>query len=103
AADRPTLASFYPLAVFSPEWQAITFALERDVPVRLIDLPGAIQLATRPLAIHSDLPTSEGGDSDENEAVREDPIAMLARASGYDEPERWWEDMVEQRRGGDPF
>ncbi len=30
-ADR---SSFWPFAVFSPEWQAITWAVERDVTVR---------------------------------------------------------------------
>ncbi len=33
------MAAFYPFAVFSPEWQAIRFALERSLPVRFIDLP----------------------------------------------------------------
>ncbi|MBA8793020.1 hypothetical protein FHX74_000614 [Friedmanniella endophytica] len=31
---------------------------------------------------------------------RSDPIAALAEAAGYDDPERWWEDAVEQRRTG---
>ncbi|MGS2641049.1 DUF5682 family protein [Streptosporangium sp. G12] len=36
------------------------------------------------------------------EAVRIDPIGALARAAGYDDPERWWEDAVEHR-GDTPF
>jgi hypothetical protein len=28
---------------------------------------------------------------------RVDPIAVLAEAGGYDDPERWWEDVVEHR------
>lgn len=35
-------------------------------------------------------------------AVRADPIGTLARAAGYDDPERWWEDVVEHR-GDTPF
>ncbi|MFF0308472.1 DUF5682 family protein [Streptosporangium sp. NPDC004379] len=35
-------------------------------------------------------------------AVQIDPIAVLARAAGYDDPERWWEDAVEHR-GDTPF
>ncbi|WP_449291520.1 DUF5682 family protein [Nonomuraea maritima] len=31
-----------------------------------------------------------------------DPIAALATAAGYDDPERWWEDVVEHR-GDTPF
>ncbi|MEV0146198.1 MULTISPECIES: DUF5682 family protein [unclassified Nonomuraea] len=34
--------------------------------------------------------------------VRVDPIAALALAAGYDDPERWWEDVVEHR-GDTPF
>ncbi|GII78671.1 hypothetical protein Sru01_36530 [Sphaerisporangium rufum] len=33
---------------------------------------------------------------------RRDPIGELARAAGYDDPERWWEDAVEHR-GDTPF
>lgn len=29
--------------------------------------------------------------------VRADPVAALAHTAGYDDPERWWEDVVEQR------
>ncbi|MEV6017440.1 MULTISPECIES: DUF5682 family protein [unclassified Streptomyces] len=38
-------------------------------------------------------------------AVRIDPLAVLAEAAGYDDPERWWEDVVEHRAGtaDDPF
>ncbi|MBO8195204.1 hypothetical protein ITI46_26650 [Streptomyces oryzae] len=32
--------------------------------------------------------------------VRLDPLAALAQAAGYDDPERWWEDAVEHRGGG---
>ncbi|MDQ1008881.1 hypothetical protein QFZ82_003366 [Streptomyces sp. V4I23] len=32
--------------------------------------------------------------------VRIDPIGVLAEAAGYDDPERWWEDVVEHRGRG---
>ncbi|WP_431043873.1 DUF5682 family protein [Streptomyces sp. P1-3] len=31
---------------------------------------------------------------------RVDPLAVLAQAAGYDDPERWWEDVVEHRAPG---
>src|SRR5690606_25538645 len=43
--DEPRRAAYYPLAVFSPEWQAIRWAIQHDVPVRLIDLPQANRIA----------------------------------------------------------
>ena len=37
--DEPKRAAFYPFAEFSPEWQAIRWAVMRGVPVRFMDLP----------------------------------------------------------------
>jgi Family of unknown function (DUF5682) len=85
-------AAFWPFAVFSPEWQAIRYALAADVPVRFCDLPAAHQLAMRRDGQHGD-------------ALRErpDPVAQLAAAAGYDDPERWWEDVVEHVPGAAVF
>lgn len=39
--------------------------------------------------------------------MRIDPLAVLAETAGHDDPERWWEDVVEHRggagMGADPF
>lgn len=40
----PRRAVHYPFAVFSPEWQAIRYAVDHGVPVRFFDLPMAHQL-----------------------------------------------------------
>lgn len=39
-------------------------------------------------------------DAADAHALRTDPVARLASAAGYPDPERWWEDMVEHRRDG---
>ncbi|MGW2564442.1 DUF5682 family protein [Streptomyces sp. NPDC001514] len=98
AVDDPGRAAFWPMAEFSPEWVAIRWALAHDVPVRFIDLP-----ATHSLAAAAD-PTWGDGDEEgevhpgEGEAaLRVDPIAVLAETAGYDDPERWWEDVIEHR------
>jgi len=91
ALDHPERAVFHPLASFSPEWVALTWALGAQVPVRCIDLPTRVVLAPPP----ADAPRAA--------AVRArplDPIGDLARAAGYDDPERWWEDAVEHRLDG---
>ncbi len=80
---EPEKAAFWPFAVFSPEWQAITYALGAGVPVRFCDLPAAHQLA---MAGHAP-------------RRRTDPVAELASAGGYEDPERWWEDVVEHVPG----
>lgn len=38
-------AVYYPLAVFSPEWQAIQYGLKHQIPVRWMDLPQTHQFA----------------------------------------------------------
>ena len=44
--DEPGRAAFYPFARFSPEWRAMRHALDRDVPVRFMDLPAANKMAS---------------------------------------------------------
>lgn len=68
--EEPHRASFYPFAEFSPEWQAMKFAQNQDIPIRFMDLP-----LTHKLAIMKEMenapppnPLIEG----ENEAVSED-------------------------------
>ncbi|MBQ0986070.1 hypothetical protein KBZ10_16400 [Streptomyces sp. F63] len=85
-AGEPARSAFWPLAEFSPEWVALRWAVERGVPVRFVDLPAAHVLAWE----------EAGGDAPADEA-RTDPLALLAGAAGYDDPERWWEDVVEHR------
>jgi hypothetical protein len=81
---EPKKAAFWPFAVFSPEWQAMRYALGAGVPVRFCDLPAAHQLAM----------------ADRGPAKpRTDPVSELAGAAGYDDPERWWEDVVEHVPG----
>jgi hypothetical protein len=100
AVDEPGRSAFWPLAEFSPEWVAIRWALEHEVPARFIDLP-----ATHTLAWGRDTEADDGspGPADgpaRQAAVRLDPLAVLAEAAGHDDPERWWEDVVEHRGTG---
>ena len=43
--DEPHRAVYHPFAVFSPEWQALRWAQQRQVPVSFIDLPVMHQMA----------------------------------------------------------
>ncbi|MGW4442458.1 DUF5682 family protein [Streptomyces sp. NPDC004682] len=97
AVDEPGRSAFWPLAEFSPEWVAIRWAVERGVPARFVDLPAAHTLGES-----GDEPGADPGSA---EGTRLDPLAALADVAGYDDPERWWEDVVEHRGGGaeDPF
>lgn len=77
-------AVLYPFAKFSPEWQAIRFALARKRPVRFIDLPYFQRDPTAPI-----------------ERSVPDPLNGMARAAGYTDTERWWDHLVESRSGKD--
>ncbi|MFI0931325.1 DUF5682 family protein [Streptomyces sp. NPDC021019] len=98
AVDEPGRASFWPMAAFSPEWVAIRWALDHGVPVRFIDLPATHSLALKEPApgIGREESTAEERAGDEATPVV-DPIRVLAETAGYDDPERWWEDVVEHR------
>jgi hypothetical protein len=125
APDTPARAVYYPLARFSPEWRALTLAHARNVPARFIDLPQAIQFAREPEPPEGeagDAPVdNEQGQEAEQAAgatapvmpapeaapeasstpapdPRDDPLALLAEAAGYDDHELWWERQIEQRR-----
>ena len=92
-------ASFWPFAEFSPEWQALRWAVHHDVPVRFMDLPVVYRFG-RSSTDDEPGPPSEGEEAETEELARlerHDPIGVLAEAAGYDDPERWWEDLVEHR------
>ncbi len=86
----PTCASFDPFAEFSPEWQAMRWALAHDRPVRFIDWPAAVSLAWTP--------------ADPEDDRRSDPLTRLAEAAGAADGEAFWNALVEENGGvGDPL
>ena len=118
APDAPAHAVYYPFTTFSPEWQAMSYALTRNIPARFIDLPQAVRLAQEkadetdetPVATEVKagpemLPAADAvaeaapeTPTAEAPAVRDDPLAMLAEAAGYSDHELWWERQIEQRQ-----
>ena len=87
-AAEPAKAVFYPFAEFSPEWQAIRWALDRRRSVRFIDLPvghrfGAVDEAPESLP----------------PPLHRDPLSVLARAAGESDGESWWNGLVEHSSG----
>ncbi|MFE8988497.1 DUF5682 family protein [Streptomyces collinus] len=106
AVDEPGRSAFWPLAGFSPEWVALRWALEHHVPARFIDLPATHTLAwgrqEDEAGAEGEHPppagTAPAGNTGPGSAeLRIDPLGVLADAAGYDDPERWWEDVVEHR------
>lgn len=88
AVDEASLASFMPFAEFSPEWQAIQWALKNERPVRFIDWPAAVSLA---------LQKASREDPDKAPPPpRVDALDLLASAAGYEDGETFWNGLIEQ-------
>ncbi len=112
--DEPARAVYFPLTVFSPEWQTLRWASENNVPVRLMDLPQSHHFALAK-SVEEELAkqiteeteeTEETEDADEiteaeseplERTWRADPLALLAEAAGYQDHEMWWEEQIERR------
>ncbi|WP_266168280.1 DUF5682 family protein [Dyella subtropica] len=123
AVEDPQRAVFHPFAVFSPEWQAMQWAVRAGVPVRFMDVPPSVTLAWQRQAKAASedsapsAPTTEEGDDvaapeigddaarvatpDASDDVPHDPLDWLARAAGYEDGESWWNHMVEERGDGE--
>lgn len=102
--DEPRRSVIFPLAVFSPEWQALQFALAQRVPVRAMDLPISHRMTLvddapeEPKQIPPSSAPESGDGGGDSPAWRTDPIALLAQAAGYADHELWWEEQVERRQ-----
>ncbi|NUQ29234.1 MAG: hypothetical protein HOQ35_12060 [Acidobacteriaceae bacterium] len=86
ANDDPNRAIFIPFADFSPEWQAMRWALDRGRPIRFIDWPAGVSLA-------------EPREDVRKIEYRADPLDQLAQAAGYDDGEAFWDSLIEQAGG----
>lgn len=114
ASDDTRAASFAPFAAFSPEWQAMLWAIERGRPVRFIDWPAAVSLALMKAPVDSSKQDGEAGgygarNDDEDEdgdtgetpaaaVVRADPLDRLAAAAGHadGDGEAFWNGLIEE-------
>jgi Family of unknown function (DUF5682) len=118
--DEPSRAVYFPMTVFSPEWQTLRWAAAHKVAVRFMDLPESHQFAMQREAeakqaaapepaeppideVHQTPPADavepsaeEPGNPDEP-TWRTDPLALIAEAAGYADHELWWEEQIERR------
>ncbi|MDP5171210.1 MAG: DUF5682 family protein, partial [Bacteroidia bacterium] len=86
--NEPSQAVFYPFAAFSPEWQALQFALAHNLHVQFFDLPVGYWLGKPEIENpESTVPRPSGN-----------PFDALARAAGKPSGEHWWDETVETRR-----
>ncbi len=77
---------YLPFAHFSPEWQALQWALRAGIAIRAIDQPMAAQFSAPAAA--AAVPEASAG--------MKDPLRQLATAAGYTDTESWWDAFFEQ-------
>ena len=90
--EAPSSAVYYPFASFSPEWQALRWALNTHVPVRFIDLPQSLRERESQAAAER----TDDESAPESPAPR-DPLDELASAAGFADGEAWWGRLIEER------
>ncbi len=83
--EAPVRTLLYPFAEYSPEYQAVLWCGENQVPCRFMDLPSDVFLA---------LSSREEADGGEEE--RMDVYQALDRRTGEDGHETFWERTLEQ-------
>ena len=113
----PQRAVFYPLAEYSPEWQAMLYANTHKIPVRMMDLPVAVNWTLQnderktmndellmneiPETIKDEIkiqnPQNEKDSSFivHRSSLKLSPLDYFANIGGYDNSESWWEDHFE--------
>ena len=93
ASADANAAFFSPFAEFSPEWQAIQWALAHGKPARFIDWPGGITI--------NELIAAKNKAPEEMEVqVDSDPLDDLAEVAGFTDGEAFWNTLIEQGRLG---
>lgn len=122
-SGEPERSVFWPFSVFSPEYQAILWAVKNGVSVRFIDLPVYWRMQEEPKGEPIEAPEDEQPEesSEQVELTNErdeqieletgegstnlanplsqielDPIGALAFAAGYEDGESWWQHVIEE-------
>jgi hypothetical protein len=120
--DVPAATGFWPFAEFSPEYQAVLWAVREGAALRFIDLPSSERFVAAKAEPGSEPPhvsTGTGEEAADDEEAAEarhltadvpaepphggDPIGLLARVAGYEDGESWWSDIIEQNPAPGPI
>jgi hypothetical protein len=88
-----TQAAYIPFADFSPEWQAMKYAIKRDIPIRCMDLPMNLTFTINQQEAEKKQLKFETNNqlTSHDKTFRKDPLGYMAEIAGYSDSERWWE------------
>jgi hypothetical protein len=95
ALDDANAAVFMPFAEFSPEWQAIDWALAHGRPVHFCDWPAAVSLALAKEKREAAAEPARAAFAERDP----DPLDQMAEAAGYGDGEAFWNALIEQAGG----
>jgi hypothetical protein len=109
--QRPVRSILFPLAEYSPEWVALTWALKKKRVARFIDLPAETFLGRTAAAeqahVHDE---GEAGEAPapappptDTQAYLADPYGAIARLTGEPDHETWWEKNFEHSTSEDAY
>jgi len=105
--DQPAASGFWPFAEFSPEYQAVLWAVRQGAALRFIDLPSSERFVAPKAEAGEEEAASEAqhlaADAAAEPQPMRDPIGTLARIAGYEDSESWWSDVVEQNPAPGPI
>lgn len=93
-AALPVRTMLYPLAEYSPEYQAIAWSFAHQVPCRFIDLPSGAFLA---------LQTAREAAAHDGESGTSAVYRQLNMLSGEDDYETFWEHVIEHCTDADAY
>ncbi len=96
--ERPVRSILFPLAEYSPEWVALTWALKKGRLARFIDLP-----AETFLALERREPEKEAPQETDTQAYLRDPYEEIAHLTGEPDHDTWWEKHFEHTLAEDAY
>jgi len=80
--DSFTRAAYFPLALFSPEWQALRHGFDHLTPCRAIDVPMAQYFQQK----------------HKSNRWTKNPFEILAEQTEFDDVEQWWDHFLENNQ-----
>ena len=121
-ADAPVRTFVYPLATYSPEYQALVWCQENKAKARFMDLPSSVFLGLMDrddgtAVLDAEEPAEkkdESNDSEDEDAAtdvhrlsekpkRDSVYEQIARLAGEPDYETYWERHFEQLASGDTY
>lgn len=112
--ELPIRTLLYPFAAYSPELQAILWALKAQAHVEFIDLPSSVMIALErpeewleqpqePTQQHTEKPLQQQSELSANDSQPVSIYTRIAQLAGEDSYESYWEKHFEHQRDSETY